>query len=88
MKRSKMLEILRESFIRNMNSEDVVDDDQMYSNILYDLEDAGMKPPRWDNHNPSQSERSFSRDGDWVRQNNAPDGSTVYSLTSEGWEQE
>ena len=45
MKRSEMVEILRNSFINNMNSEDVDSDEMMYSNILQDLEDAGMEPP-------------------------------------------
>lgn len=46
MKRSEMLKVLRDSFLYQMNVESVTTDDEMYSNILKDLEDAGMIPPR------------------------------------------
>lgn len=47
MKRSQMLKILRESFIFHTNNPfGAESDDEMYSNILFDLEKAGMKPPK------------------------------------------
>lgn len=45
MKRSKMIELLKNSFNTHMNSDDSIDDDEIFSRVLGDLEDAGMYPP-------------------------------------------
>lgn len=45
MKRSEMVQFLRDSFIAHMNGECCKTDDEMYSSILGDLENAGMLPP-------------------------------------------
>lgn len=46
MKRSEMINILRNAFIEHMNCVDCCkDDDMMYSKILQKLEDSGMVPP-------------------------------------------
>lgn len=46
MKRSEMLKILQDSFIYHMNPAGPAEtDEEMYSNILADLERAGMIPP-------------------------------------------
>ena len=46
MKRSEMVKILRDSFIYHMNPTGPAEtDEEMYSNILMDLENAGMHPP-------------------------------------------
>ncbi len=48
MKRSDMIEVLRNSFIHWMNypeTDGPQNDTEMYSNILKDLEEAGMAPP-------------------------------------------
>lgn len=45
MKRSQMVEILRNSFIEHMHSTEHNTDEEMYSAILKDLEKAGMLPP-------------------------------------------
>lgn len=66
MKRYRMVEVLRESFIKHMNSHDVRTDDEMYSLILQDLEDAGMLPPTyryWNSKNPNDvNERGVPKD--------------------------
>jgi len=48
MRRSEMVELLQETFLRHMNcTEDCCGtDEKMYSNILRELEDAGMMPPK------------------------------------------
>ncbi len=58
------------------------------SDILYALEDVGFTPPKWLNPNPSQSERTFSRDGDWHRLDDLPDGTAQHALETDGWEPE
>lgn len=45
MKRSQMLEILRESFLNHMNCQCCTTDEEIYSKVLKELEDAGMIPP-------------------------------------------
>lgn len=48
MKRSKMVNILREAFLEHMNCGEncCKNDDMMYSKILNVLEINGMKPPK------------------------------------------
>lgn len=46
MRRSQMIEVLRSSFIKHMSSVDCcASNEVMYSHVLRDLEEAGMKPP-------------------------------------------
>lgn len=84
MKRMDMVVLLQMSFIKHMNDQDIVDDQQMYSMVLMDLEDAGIRPPLWDNFNPTQSERTFSCDSDW----NYHSKEKGYSLECGYWEEE
>lgn len=52
MKRSQMLEILRNSFVEHMNSYEINTDEEMYSAILADLEKNGMMPPTTTKQDP------------------------------------
>lgn len=45
MKRSEMINFLQKSFNNHMNSEDSIDDNEVYSRILNDIEEKGMMPP-------------------------------------------
>jgi hypothetical protein len=45
MKRSEMITLLQESFIRHANNQDVPDDRDMWSLVLEDLENVGILPP-------------------------------------------
>lgn len=45
MKRSEMIQILKQATIQHMNCCCCTTDDEMYSKILYILEGAGMIPP-------------------------------------------
>jgi len=48
MKRSEMVNILRNSVLHHMNCQDCCKtDEEMYSMILEEIEEAGMTPP-WD----------------------------------------
>lgn len=52
MKRSEMVKVLRDSFVKHMNPNGPANNDYlMYSFILRDLEVAGILPPY---HNPSE----------------------------------
>jgi hypothetical protein len=46
MKRDEMVEILKQSVLKHMNCECCYNDFMMYSSILKELEDAGLKPPK------------------------------------------
>lgn len=45
MKRSEMVELLKNSVYNHMNSEDSIEDNEVFSRVLHDLEDKGMLPP-------------------------------------------
>lgn len=86
MKRHDMVKLIAE-FIYELNVES--DESlELASNLLFKLEDAGMRPPLWDNFNPSDSERYCSGDRDWTFQRTDPDGKRIWSLKCDSWEQE
>jgi hypothetical protein len=62
--------------------------DEFMDQVLQLVEEMGMMPPRWLDPSPGQSERTFSRDGDWHRLDDLPDGTKQYALETDGWEPE
>lgn len=65
MKRSLMVQKLTDSFWRHMNSLDITTDEEMYSAILQDLEDAGMAPPEIETDIWSRTDCEFYRVHEW-----------------------
>jgi hypothetical protein len=82
MKRSEIVNKL----VETMGSYDSWEEQCNY--MLQICEDQGMRPPLWDNYNPTQQERTFSRDSDWNYHGEREDGTKIYSLECGYWEKE
>ncbi len=86
MKRSEMLEKIAKEIRLAQDSGELIY--TLAENVLDLVEEAGMLPPKWNNYNPSQYDRTFSRDSDWGSGTDTPDGSLKWYLDCNDWEQE
>lgn len=65
MKRSSMVKILEDAFWVRMNDRHLLTDEEMYSAILKDLEEAGMHPPKIQTDIYLRSECDFMWVNEW-----------------------
>ncbi len=90
MKRSELLIKLQRFYTQKhvMVEGGYITGNQFMDEVLTLVEELGMRPPIWDNYNPSDSERYCSGDNDWTFQRTDPDGKRIWSLKCDSWENE
>ena len=94
MKRSEMVNLIANKLLEDHYTEEHRTHDatvfclEKASELLYALEDAGIKPPMFKNFHPTYLERMHSIEDDWVFEGTDGDGHQIWSLKTEEWEPE